>query len=49
MVLNKTDEHFPGARFVSDQQICLPLYPMLKDNELEHVVNSLKKVLNQLS
>ena len=48
-VLNEKNDQFPGADYVSTRQICLPLYPMLKDNELEHVVNSLKKVLNQLS
>ena len=49
LVLNKTDEHFPGAKFVSDRQICLPLYPSLTDDELIYVVDSLKSVLESLN
>ena len=49
LVLNKTDEHFPGAKFVSDRQICLPLYPSLTDDELMYVVDSLKSVLASLN
>ena len=49
LVLNKTDEHFPGAKFVSDRQICLPLYPGLTDDELMYVVDSLKSVLESLN
>jgi len=45
LVLNKTDEHFPGAKFVSDRQICLPLYQSLTNDELIYVFDSLKSVL----
>ena len=48
LVLNKTDENFPGARFVSDRQICLPLYPSLTEEELLYVVDSFKSVLESL-
>jgi dTDP-4-amino-4,6-dideoxygalactose transaminase len=49
LVLNKTDEHFPGSKYVSDRQICLPLYPGLTDDELMYVVDSLKSVLESLN
>ena len=49
LVLNKTDEHFPGAKFVSDRQICLPLYPSLTNDELMYIVDSLKSVLESLN
>ena len=49
LVLNKTDEHFPGAKYVSKHQICLPLYPGLTDDELMYVVDSLKSVLESLN
>jgi len=47
LVLNKTDEHFPGAKFVSDRQICLPLYPSLTNDELMYVVDSFKFLLDK--
>ena len=49
IVLNNTDEPFPGAKFVSDRQICLPLYPSLTNDELMYVVDSLKSVLERLN
>ena len=49
LVLNKTDEHFPGSKYVSDRQICLPLYPNLTNDELMYVVDSLKSVLESLN
>lgn len=33
---------FPGADFVCNQQICLPLYPGLKKKEIDYVVDALK-------
>ena len=48
LVLNKIDEHFPGAKYVSKHQICLPLYPGLTDDELMYVVDSLKSVIESL-
>ena len=47
LVLNKTDEHFPGAKFVSDRQICLPVYPSLTNDELMYVVDSFKSLLDK--
>ena len=49
LVLNKTDEHFPGAKYVSKHQICLPLYPGLTDDEFMYVVDSLKSVIESLN
>ena len=49
VVLNKADEHFPGAKYVSNHQICLPLYPGLADDELMYVVDSLKSVLASMN
>lgn len=43
-VINRTDS-FPATDFVCSRHICLPLYPGLKDEEIEYVVNSLKKCL----
>jgi dTDP-4-amino-4,6-dideoxygalactose transaminase len=45
LVLNNSVTGFPGAEYVSKHQICLPLYPDLKDEELEYVVDCLKKVI----
>ena len=41
-------EGFPGAEYVSRHHICLPVYPGLSADELEHVVNSLRQVLLEL-
>ena len=49
LVLNKKDENFPGAKYVSKHQICLPLYPGLTDDELMYVVDSLKSVIESLN
>jgi len=38
---------FPGAEYISQRHICLPMYPGLNHEELEHVVESLDQVLNQ--
>ena len=43
-ILNK-DFCFPGAEFVASNQLCLPLYPSLKDNEIEYIIHSFKKIL----
>ena len=48
LVLNDQKDQFPGAEFVSDRQICLPLYPSLTDDELMYVVESLKSALKIL-
>ena len=36
---------FPGASYVCNKHICLPLYPGLSEEEIIYVSNSLKKVL----
>ena len=49
LVLNAPGKQFPGAKYVSKHQICLPLYPSLTDDELMYVVDSLKSVLESLN
>tara|TARA_Y100000294_G_C8533921_1_gene328193 strand:+ start:260 stop:1381 length:1122 start_codon:yes stop_codon:yes gene_type:complete len=49
LILNDPNDLFPGAQYVSKRQICLPLYPSLRDNELIYVVDSLKAVLKSLN
>ena len=44
LVLNKNDD-FPNAKYVCDSHICLPSYPGLTEEEINYVVNSLKKVI----
>jgi len=41
-------QSFPGAKFVSERQICPPLYPGLSDDEIEYVVDSLKQTVASL-
>ncbi len=48
LILNRPSDLFPGAQYVSDRQICLPLYPSLTDDELRYVVDSLKVLLKSL-
>ena len=36
---------YPGAEYVSSCQICLPIYPGLREDEADYVVESLKQVL----
>tara|TARA_B100000315_G_C14554199_1_gene577342 strand:- start:501 stop:1667 length:1167 start_codon:yes stop_codon:yes gene_type:complete len=45
LILNKRNDKFPGSDYVSDRQICFPLYPSLTDNELQYVVDSFKETL----
>ena len=49
LILNDPKDQFPGAEYVSNQQICLPLYPDLRVDELMYVVDSLKSVLDSLN
>ena len=44
-ILDKTSEKFPKTEYVCRNQICLPLYPGLKDEEAEYVVKSLVQEL----
>jgi len=45
--LNKKSDKFPGADYVCNRHICLPLYPGLTDDEVNYVAASLKKVVSQ--
>lgn len=44
-VLNKGDDKLPGAEYVCNRHICLPLYPGLTEEEVNYVVESLKSVI----
>ena len=44
MMLNVRDK-FPGAEYVCNRHICLPLYPGLTEEEVSYVVESLKNVV----
>jgi perosamine synthetase len=46
-VINRTD-NFPNTDYVCKHHVCLPLYPGLKDEEVEYVVDSLKSVLRDV-
>jgi perosamine synthetase len=45
LMQNASDDQFPGSCYVSQRQICIPLYPGLKDDEVGYVVKALKQVL----
>ena len=45
-MLNKKDDVFPGAEYVCSRHICPPLYPGLTEEEIDYVVESLKKVIS---
>ena len=38
---------FPGAEYLSRHHLCLPMYPGLEEEALEHVVQSLEHTLHQ--
>ena len=42
MMLNEESDKFPGAEYVCNMHICLPLYPGLTEEEENYVVQSLK-------
>lgn len=44
-MVNRESDTFPNAEYVCAQQICLPLYPGLTNQEIDYVVKSLKEVL----
>ncbi len=46
LIIKKGKQNFFNAKKISDEQLCLPLYPGLTEKEIRHVANSLKKVLN---
>ena len=41
---NKNGDQFPVTDYVCKKHICLPLYPGLTDEEVEYVVDCLKKI-----
>ena len=45
MMANNPSDTFPNTEYVAARHICLPLYPGLTDEEVEYVVESLKRVL----
>ena len=45
MMLNKEDDKFPGAEYVCNKHICLPLYPGLTEEEVNYVAESLENVV----
>jgi len=45
MMLNEKTDKFPGAEYVCNRHICLPLYPGLTEEEVNYVVESLKSVV----
>lgn len=42
---NDKNDEFPVTNYVCKHHICLPLYPGLRDEEVEYVVDCLRKVL----
>ena len=46
LLVKKGDQSFKIAKRISSEQLCLPLYPGLKDTEIKYVAYSLKKLLN---
>lgn len=46
MMLNKESDKFPGAEYVCNRHICLPLYPGLTEEEVSYVVGSLEDVID---
>ena len=45
MLANKKNDKFPATDYVCKHHICLPIYPGLRDEEVEYVVDCLKKVI----
>ena len=48
IIIKKGDQFFKNAKKISSEQLCLPLYPGLKEKEIKYIVRSLKKTLNKL-
>ena len=45
VIANSPSDTFPQTEYVSRRHICLPLYPGLTEEEVDYVVDALKKVL----
>lgn len=48
MMLNEKSDRFPGAEYVCNRHICLPLYPGLTEGEITYVVESLKSTIESI-
>lgn len=46
MILNEESDKFPGAEYVCNKHLCLPLYPGLTEEEVSYVAESLKSVID---
>ena len=44
-LIKDKEESFPVTNYVCQQHVCLPLYPGLKDEEINYIVSSLKQIL----
>ena len=42
------EQTFPGATFVSERQVCPPLFPGLTDEEIEYIATSFKSTIKEL-
>ncbi len=49
LLIKKGDQSFKNAKKISSEQLCLPLYPGLKDVEIKYVAHCLKKLLNDFA
>ena len=49
LLVKKGDQSFKNAKKISSEQLCLPLYPGLKDTEIKYVAHCLKKLLNDFA
>ena len=45
VIANSPSDTFPQTDYIAKRHICLPMYPGLTEEEVDYVVNSLKKVL----
>jgi len=45
VIANNPSDTFPETEYISRRHICLPLYPGLTEEEVDYVVNSLRRVL----
>ena len=45
---NSPKERFPGAEFVCGRQLCLSLYPGLKEKEIDYVAGALEDALKYI-
>ncbi|MFH1255823.1 MAG: DegT/DnrJ/EryC1/StrS family aminotransferase [Candidatus Diapherotrites archaeon] len=44
---NYGENDFPNAKFISDRTISLPLSPALKEQEVEHIITNVKRILKK--